>query len=115
MAGLRCDSSKLLLDPYGKSFEGRSDFTQALFSYDLNAKGQGDRRKAPADRFAGPHHDERRDQPVLRLFRSRATDPYHETIIYEAHVRGMTQCHPAVPEQLRGTYAGWPTWLSSTT
>ncbi|MEI6252723.1 MAG: glycogen debranching protein GlgX, partial [Mycobacteriaceae bacterium] len=32
--------------------------------------------------------------------------PYHETIIYEAHVKGMTQTHPAVPEHLRGTYAG---------
>ncbi len=32
--------------------------------------------------------------------------PYHETIIYEAHVKGMTQTHPAVPKELRGTYAG---------
>jgi glycogen operon protein len=32
--------------------------------------------------------------------------PYHETVIYEAHVKGMTQSHPAIPEALRGTYAG---------
>jgi isoamylase len=36
-AGHRCDPSKLLLDPYGKSFHGAFDFTQALFSYDLEA------------------------------------------------------------------------------
>ena len=32
--------------------------------------------------------------------------PYHETVIYEAHVKGMTQTHPGIPEELRGTYAG---------
>ena len=32
--------------------------------------------------------------------------PYHETVIYEAHVKGLTQTHPAIPEEQRGTYAG---------
>ncbi len=32
--------------------------------------------------------------------------PYHETVIYEAHVRGLTKRHPALPESERGTYAG---------
>jgi glycogen operon protein len=48
---------------------------------------------------------------VINPFFDWATDrsprrPYHETVIYEAHVKGMTQTHPAVPEALRGTYAG---------
>ena len=32
--------------------------------------------------------------------------PYHETVIYEAHVKGLTSQHPEIPEALRGTYAG---------
>ena len=49
----------------------------------------------------------RRQRPVLRLGqRPPAGDAMHETIIYEAHVRGLTIRHPAVPEELRGTYAG---------
>ncbi len=32
--------------------------------------------------------------------------PWHETIIYEVHVKGFTKLHPGVPEELRGTYAG---------
>jgi isoamylase len=32
--------------------------------------------------------------------------PWHKTIIYELHVKGLTQLHPEVPDWLRGTYAG---------
>ena len=105
--GLRCDSSKLLLDPYGKSFEGRFDFTQALYSYDLNL---GD----PAGGGTPPRVDSlghTMTSVVINPFFGWGSDhaprtPYHETIIYEAHVKGMTQTHPGVPEELRGTYAG---------
>lgn len=105
--GLRCDPSKLLLDPYGKSFDGDFDFTQALYSYDLAA---GD----PADGGTPPRVDSlghTMTSVVINPFFNWGSDhaprtPYHETIIYEAHVKGMTQTHPAVPEQLRGTYAG---------
>ncbi len=64
-AGHRCDSSKLLLDPYGKSFHGDFDFSQALFSYDLNGRRPRERRDAADDRLPRPHDDQRRDQPVL--------------------------------------------------
>src|SRR5438067_533624 len=37
---------------------------------------------------------------------SRPNTPWHETVIYELHVKGFTQQHPDVPEKLRGTYAG---------
>jgi len=106
-AGLRCDSSKLLLDPYGKSFDGRFDFSQALFSYDLAAAD-------PASGGTPPKVDSlghTMTSVVINPFFQWGSDhaprtPYHETIIYEAHVKGMTQTHPAVPEGLRGTYAG---------
>ncbi len=35
--------------------------------------------------------------------------PWHDTVIYEAHVRGLTKRHPGVPAPLRGTYAGLAT------
>jgi isoamylase len=106
-SGLRCDSSKLLLDPYGKSFDGHFDFTQALYSYDLEA---GD----PAGGGVPPRIDSlghTMTSVVINPFFQWGSDhaprtPYHETIIYEAHVKGMTQTHPAVPKELRGTYAG---------
>ena len=106
-AGLRCDSSKLLLDPYGKSFEGDFDFTQALYSYDLDAKDKVTGGIPPRVDSLG----HTMTSVVINPFFNWGSDhaprtPYHETIIYEAHVKGMTQNHPAVPEQLRGTYAG---------
>jgi len=107
-AGHRCDPSKLLLDPYGRAFAGDFEFGQALFSYDMAA---GDER-ARAETLPGvdslghtmtsvvinPYFDWGTDRPPKT--------PYNETIIYETHVKGMTQTHPGVPEELRGTYAG---------
>jgi len=108
-AGHRCDPSKLLLDPYGKAFDG--DFKQGpeLFSYDMVAAQDDD--SASGDRpmldslghtmtsvVVNPFFDWGSDRPPGR--------PYNETIIYEAHVKGMTQTHPGIPDELRGTYAG---------
>jgi len=105
--GDRCDPSKLLLDPYGKSFHGDFDFSQALYSYDLNADD-------PASGGTPPMVDSlghTMTSVVINPFFHWGSDhpprtPYHETIIYEAHVKGMTQTHPGIPEELRGTYAG---------
>lgn len=110
-AGHRCDPSKLLLDPYGKSFHGDFDFGQALFSYDMAAV---DLQAASAHTGTAPMVDSlghTMTSVVVNPFFDWASDrpprtPYHETIIYEAHVKGMTQTHPGVPEEQRGTYAG---------
>ncbi|MBJ7400921.1 glycogen debranching protein GlgX [Mycolicibacterium sp.] len=105
--GDRCDPSKLLLDPYGKSFHGDFDFSQALYSYDLNADDPASGGTPPMIDSLGhtmtsvvinPFFDWGSDHPPRT--------PYHETIIYEAHVKGMTQNHPRIPEELRGTYSG---------
>ena len=67
-AGHRCDPSKLLLDPYGKAFDGDFEMAQALFSYDMaGPSGRLGVRRPADDRLARPHDDQRRDQPVLRL------------------------------------------------
>ncbi|OBG72089.1 glycogen debranching protein GlgX [Mycobacterium sp. E3305] len=110
-AGHRCDPSKLLLDPYGKAFHGDFTFGQALFSYDMKAvHPDGD----AADPGTPPMVDSlghTMTSVVSNPFFDWGSDrspltPYHETVIYEAHVKGMTQTHPGIPAELRGTYAG---------
>jgi isoamylase len=111
-AGHRCDPSKLLLDPYGKAFHGDFDFCQALFSYDMDFVNSGGAE--PGETGTPPMVDSlghTMTSVVINPFFDWAFDraprtPYHETVIYEAHVKGMTQTHPAIPEELRGTYAG---------
>ena len=106
-AGHRCDPSKLLLDPYGKSFHGDFDFTQALYSYDLEADDLATGGDPPMIDSLGHTMTSVVINPFFNWDTDRAPrTPYHETIIYEAHVKGMTQTHPGIPEELRGTYAG---------
>ena len=108
-AGHRCDPSKLLLDPYGKAFDGDFKRGRALFSYDMAAAQHDDSASVK-----GPTINSRRrtmTSVVINPFFDWGSDraprrPYNETIIYEAHVKGMTQTHPGLPEELRGTYAG---------
>ncbi|TXA41162.1 glycogen debranching enzyme GlgX [Mycobacterium tuberculosis variant bovis] len=110
-AGHRCDPSKLLLDPYGKAFHGDFTYGQALFSYNLKAVAAGgddaDPGIPPMVDSLGHTMTSVVSNPFFDWGSDRAPlTPYHETVIYEAHVKGMTQTHPSVPEQLRGTYAG---------
>ncbi|MEO5831787.1 MAG: glycogen debranching protein GlgX [Nakamurella sp.] len=103
--GHRCNPSKLLLDPYAKAIEGEIDWDQACFSYNW---GPGD---DAADTFndldSAPHMSK---SVVVSPFFDWENDrhpkiPYADTIIYEAHVKGLTQTHPGIPEDIRGTYA----------
>ena len=68
-AGHRCDPSKLLLDPYGKCFDGEFKFDQALYLLRSGRRRRGPRRDrhAAPGRLAWAHHDQRGDQSVLRL------------------------------------------------
>ncbi len=99
--GRRCNPAKLLLDPYAKSIEGQADGDQALFSYDFD-----DPASLNTDDSLGhtmlsvvinPFFDWGADRPPRHA--------YHESVIYEAHVKGLTMTHPGVPEEIRGTYA----------
>ncbi|WP_293783477.1 glycogen debranching protein GlgX [uncultured Aeromicrobium sp.] len=100
--GLRCDPSKLLIDPYAKALSGTVDWDPSLFSYDLSdptRRNEDDSAgHVPYSLVVDPYFDWANDRPPRT--------PYHETVIYEAHVKGLTMRHPGVPEQLRGTYAG---------
>ncbi len=100
--GLRCAPSKLLLDPYGKAVEGDVSWDEALFDYrwtDPRKRNLADSAPfMPKNVVVNPFFDWGNDRPP-RI-------PYHETVIYEAHVRGLTLRHPEVPLHQRGTYAG---------
>jgi glycogen operon protein len=100
--GSRCAPSKLLLDPYGKALEGDVTWDEALFDYqwaDARKPNTADSAAfMPKNVVINPFFDWGNDRPP-RI-------PYHETVIYEAHVRGLTLRHPEIPLHQRGTYAG---------
>ncbi len=100
--GHRCDPSKLLLDPYAKAIEGQVRPHQALYSYQFgNPSVRNVDDSAPHTMLSvviNPFFDWGHDHPPQH--------EYHDSIIYEAHVKGMSRLNPDVPERLRGTYAG---------
>ncbi len=100
--GQRCNPAKLLLDPYGKAVDGEVSWHPALYSYvhgDPATMNTDDSAPyIPRNVVINPYFDWAGDQQLRT--------PYHETLIYEAHVRGLTLRHPGVPPELRGSYAG---------
>jgi isoamylase len=100
--GLRCNPNKLLLDPYAKAVTGAVDWDQAVFGYDF-----GDPDSRNDDDSAGHTMLAVVVNPFFDWANDRAPNtPYNESVIYEAHVRGLTMRHPDIPEEMRGTYAG---------
>ncbi|MDT7570508.1 MAG: isoamylase, partial [Actinomycetota bacterium] len=100
--GLRCNPNKLLLDPYAKATAGTIDWDQSLFGYDFGDPDSRNDDDSAAHMQHGvvinPFFDWEGDR--------RLNIPYNESLIYEAHVKGLTQLHPDIPEDERGTYAG---------
>jgi glycogen operon protein len=102
--GLRFNPNNLLLDPYAKSLDGPEDWDSGLFAYELGhadgdlKRNERDSRGVPLGRVIDPTFDWGSDRPP--------NTPFHESIIYETHVRGLTMRHPDVPEELRGKFAG---------
>jgi glycogen operon protein len=101
-AGHRCNPAKLLLDPYAKAIDGSVSWDPAVFSYPFGHPDERDDADSaahvPRSVVVSPFFDWNND----RSPRHR----YHESVIYETHVRGFTRRHPAIPEELRGTYLG---------
>ncbi len=103
--GLRFNPNKLLLDPYAKAIGREIRWDDALFGYTIGHEAEDlsfDERDSAA--FA-----------PLAIVTDAAFDwegdkspgtAWHSTVIYEAHVKGLSKLHPDVPEELRGTYAG---------
>ena len=102
--GMRCNRHKLLLDPYAKAVWGEVQWHQAVYPYDLASNDDTVRNNLDSAKYmpkaivADSHFDWGHDRPPQI--------PLHQTIIYETHIKGLTATHPAVPPELRGTYAG---------
>ena len=101
--GHRCNPAKLLLDPYARAIEGQARWNEAVFAYSF-------------DNPDGPSND---IDSAAFMPKCVVTTPYfdwgndrhprtqwHETIIYEVHVKGFSINHTDIPDELRGTYAG---------
>jgi isoamylase len=107
-AGLRFNPHKLLLDPYALNIVGTVRWSDALFGYTIGHK-RGDLSLDRRDSAAGMPKCKIID-PAFTWGEDRPPRvPWHETVIYELHVRGFTLQHPDVPPRLRGTYAGLAT------
>jgi isoamylase len=100
--GLRFNPAKLLLDPYAKATAGSIEWDPSLYTYDFGDPDSRNDDDSAAHMLHGvvinPFFDWEGDR--------RLNIPYNESLIYEAHVKGLTQLHPEIPEELRGTYAG---------
>jgi glycogen operon protein len=106
-SGHRCNPAKLLLDPYAKAVSTAAgqlgvEWDESLFGYqfaDPEQRNDTDSAThAPKSVVISPFFDWADDRHPRK--------PYHETVIYEAHVRGLTIAHPEIPSSMRGTYAG---------
>ena len=103
--GEQFNAAKLLIDPYAKALAGPLNWDAPVFGYKLHDKAADlscDRRDdawgVPKCVVTSTHFDWENDRPPLT--------PWHDSIIYELHVKGFTAAHPEIPEELRGTYAG---------
>ena len=113
-SGLRFNSNKLLVDPYALALEGTIDYREPVFGYvGAPLKGLAGSNAPPEDRTVDLR-DSARGVPKA-IVSDVAFDwegdrhprvPWADTVLYEAHVKGMTMTHPEVPEHLRGTYLG---------
>lgn len=103
--GLRCNPNKLLLDPYAYAIEGNIDSDESLFSYWF--KSPNDNSAMNTLDSAGHTMKSVVVNPYFDWGADRHPNiPYHDSVIYEAHVRGMTNLNVDVPPDIRGTYAG---------
>ncbi|PXX13083.1 glycogen debranching protein GlgX [Mycolicibacterium moriokaense] len=100
-AGQRCNPNKLLIDPYAKAIDGTFEWNQSLFGYnfgDPDSRNDDDSAASmPKSVVINPFFDWGVDRPPGH--------EYADTVIYEAHVKGLTKTHPDIPENIRGTYA----------
>lgn len=101
-AGHRFDPSKLLLDPYAKAIIGQVQPVQSVYSYNWDDPSQPNNADSRLDTMlsvvTNPYFDWGNDRPPGH--------EVHDLIIYEAHVKGLTQLNPNIPPDLRGTYSG---------
>ncbi|WP_224995276.1 glycogen debranching protein GlgX [Cesiribacter sp. SM1] len=103
--GHRFNPHKLLVDPYAKAIAGTIEWHDAMFGYEI---GNPEEDLNPSEVDSAPYVP--KSVVIDHAFDWEGDTmpkiPYHQTIIYETHVKGFTKMHPDIPEEIRGTYAG---------
>lgn len=105
--GLRHNYNKLLIDPYARAIDGDWEFHPAIFGYTHQPAN-------PTDESVLNELDSSPYVPKSIVVENnfdwmgvqKPNHPWHELVVYEAHVKGLTKLNEFVPEELRGTYAG---------
>ena len=103
-SGMRTNPAKLLIDPYAKAIDGDIRWGDEVFDHDtehadlLVPSPVDDAAFMPRSVVVDTAFDWRGDRPPAT--------PWHDTVLYEAHVKGLTHLHPAVPPELRGSFLG---------
>lgn len=103
--GHRFNHNKLLIDPYAKQLVGKLEWNDAIFGYTIGSEA-GD--LSFDERDSAPYVPKARVlDPAFEWGKyQRFSAPANETIIYEAHVRGISMLHPEVKQEYRGTFTG---------
>ncbi|MCF2517027.1 glycogen debranching protein GlgX [Dyadobacter sp. CY351] len=102
--GHRFNPNKLLVDPYSRALAGDLKWDDALFGYEIGHE-EGDLSFSESDSAPFIPKSIVIDGQFDWEDDRRPEIPYHDSIIYEAHVKGLTMTHPDIPEEIRGTYA----------
>ncbi len=105
--GHRFNPAKLLLDPYAKAISGTVQWNEAQFGYEVQSRD--DLQQDFRDSAGAMPKSVVVDQTFPWAGDEAPDTPWSRTVIYECHVKGMTQLHPDVPAALRGTYLGLAT------
>jgi isoamylase len=106
--GYRFNPHKLLLDPYAKMIVGQIHWSDVQFGYSVGSRRE-DLTPDSRDSASGVPKCQVIDPAFTWGNDPRPNTPLRDSVIYEIHVKGFTKLHPAVPQQLRGTYAGLAT------
>jgi len=101
--GQRFNPNKLLIDPYCRALAGQVNWEAPLFGYqaghdDTVIDERDSAWGVPKSIVTASHFDWENDRPPAT--------PFHDSVLYETHVKGITARHPDIPEELRGTYSG---------
>ncbi len=114
--GLRFNPAKLLLDPYAQAVSGDLRLDDAVYCY-VRPKSRDNAEAKAAKRATRDDRDSAAYVPLSVVVHDefdwagdqRPGTRWTDTVIYELHVKGFTQLHDRVPDELRGTYAGLAT------
>ncbi|MBO0901069.1 glycogen debranching protein GlgX [Cellulomonas sp. zg-ZUI22] len=109
--GLRYNPAKLLVDPYARGLVGDLGYGPETYGHVVASDLTGNPYGPPDGRDSAAHvpHGvvvDTRALPGPDPAANRPWTPWSRTVVYEAHTKGLTRLHPALPEELRGTYAG---------